>query len=320
MSFTLLNSSSLDHKEWDKLLESTEAATFYHTSVWADLWEKSYDFCRALYFVEKIDSGYALALPLIKIRKKGWESLFSMPMGGYGGPVNLLSAESQKEEFLLEVLSIVKSLKTLRFQIVDFLGKYPFSAQAGLTSRQAFTHLIELGNSDLDGLLTKRGFQQAERKKVKARKIEAGKEVQICYDLYLKTCQRHKTIPKYSQPFYLNIFNSGKGCDWLLWWLAEVDNKIIGYQINFVFKDELYLWDGGSDPEGLSWRTNDFLMGQSLKWCKEHNLFHYNLGGSPPGTEGLVHFKEQWGGKRKSYQVYEKTFTLAKLVDILRRR
>src|SRR3990172_11502972 len=117
MIFILLDTTNLDNKEWDKLLQSAEAATFYHTLVWANLWEQSYDFCRALYFVERIDSGYALALPLIKIKKKGWESLFSMPMGGYGGPLNLLSSESQKEEFLLKVLSKVRSFKTLRFQI-----------------------------------------------------------------------------------------------------------------------------------------------------------------------------------------------------------
>jgi hypothetical protein len=61
-------------------------------------------------------------------------------------------------------------------------------------------------------------------------------------------------------------------------------------------------------------------MGQSLVWCQQHQKCLYNLGGSPKGAEGLVHFKEQWGGKEKKYYIYEKTFPLGKLVNLVRGR
>lgn len=319
MSFLVLDSASLDKAKWERLLRLAPQSTFYHSWAWCSLWEKSYDFCRAMFFVEEQGSDYIIGLPLMEIRKKRLDSFFSMPMGTYGGPVSPEFSERSQEEFILKIVSQAKSLRTVRFQIVDLQQRLEFLRRHGFTPKLVSTHLTDVNDVDLKGFLEKRGFQQAEKKGVGARKIKKESEVQLCYDLYLKTCDRHKSLPKYSQLFYLNIFHFGKDSDWLLWWVAEIEGRIIGYQINFLFKDQLCMWDAASEPESLSWRPNDYLMGQSLKWCQEHKVITYNLGGSPIEAEGLVHFKEQWGGQEKNYSVYEKTFLLGRLVDLFRR-
>jgi len=320
MGFAILDSSSLDKDKWAKLVTASESSTFYHTLDWSLVWEKSYDFCRSLFFVEEKNYEYSLGLPAVKFKKKGLESFFSMPMGTYGGVLSQDSTESKTKEFLNQALDSIKSLKCLKLQLVDFNGRLSFLGRDNFRPHQASTHIVELGRVNPDELLTKRGYQQAEHRNVTARRIENETEVRRCYDLYLKTCQRHNRPPKYSQSFFQNLFRTGNDSNWLWWWVAEGEGRMVGYQINFSFKDRLYMWDMASEPESLNLRANDYLMGQSLKWCHQHGISSYNLGSSPTTAEGLVHFKEQWGGEEKKYYIYEKTFMLGKLVDLIRGR
>lgn len=300
------------------MVTTSESAAFYHTFEWCSLWEKSYNFCHSLFFVEEKDSEYSLGLPVVKFKKKGLESFFSMPMGTYGGVLSQGSAESEIKEFLLQALDSIKSFKCLKFQIVDFNGQLSFLGRDGFKPHQTFTHIVELEKINLGKYLTRRGYRQLERSNVTARRIETAAEVQGCYGLYLKTCHRHLSAPKYSERFYQNLFWAGKDTGWLLWRIAGSKEKIIGYQINFNFKEQLHLWDAASDPENVKLRANDYLMGQSLIWCQQHRTCSYNLGGSPKGAEGLMRFKEHWGGTEKNYYIYEKIFPLGKLVDLFR--
>ena len=93
----------------------------------------------------------------------------------------------------------------------------------------------------------------------------------------------------------------------------------MAYQINFLFKDVLCYWDGASLPDFLTDRPNDALMGHSINWAKRNKLKFYNLGGSPEKAEGLIKFKEDWGGERKKYFIYEKTSTLGKIQNLARK-
>jgi len=240
-------------------------------------------------------------------------------MGTYGGPVCANPHSKQLDDFMSQASRRLSTFHRLRIQIVDFWNQFPFLGERGFERLTASTQLIELSRIDLKEIMSKRGFQQAEKKGVRARRIQDEKEARICYGLYLQTCQRHRISPKYAELFYLNIFNLGREADWLVWWVAEFDNKLLGYQINFRFKDQFYLWDAGSDPEYLNLRGNDLLMGESLRFCNEKGISTFNLGGSPPGAEGLVHFKEQWGGSKKEYFIYERKSFLGKLLGFVRR-
>ncbi len=263
---------------------------------------------------------YICGLPLVEFKKRGFRSYFSMPMGTYGGLLCRNWSEAKAVKFLEELQTTLRTVTALGIQIVDFEMSHAFLKRLGFKALEATTHIVGLDEVNTQNLLNKRGYQQAIKKGLVVRKIATEADLKHCYQMYLQTCRRHKSRPKYPESFYQNLFEEGKNSEWLLWWLAEFEGKIVGYQINFNYRNLLIMWDAGFDSDGLNLRASDYLMGESLKWCRENRVTDYNLGGSPPGAEGLIHFKEQWGGKVKQYFVYEKTLLFGKLSDFLRGR
>jgi predicted N-acyltransferase len=229
-------------------------------------------------------------------------------------------SEAEAEKLLDEIPVFLTKPTTLKFQVVDFENSLSLLKQKGFVALQASTHIVNLQKANMEEFLSKRGYQQAIKRGPRVRKISTESDLKQGYEIYLQACRRHWSKPKYPERFYQDLFEEGKNSDWLIWWLAEFKGKIVGYQINFNYRNQLIMWDAGFNSDGLNLRASDYLMGESLKWCRENKIAEYNLGGSPASAEGLIHFKEQWGGNVKQYFVYEKTFLFGKLSDFLRGR
>ena len=318
MPLSLKKLNQIDEKKWENLVLTSKYSSFYHTLFWAGIWEKSFPFCEALFFVLE-EQNYLAGLPLIRFKKKGLLSFFSMPFGTYGGVIGNLS-EEQKIQFLRRVVKFGTEKKHLRLQIVDFFDQNKELEKLNFKKIPTFTHTINLENSRSEIGFQKRGYEQSLKKELSVREIGSLDEVKICYQLYLTTAQKHQLKQvKYPLKFYENLFLSGANSNHLKWWIVSKEKQIMAYQINFVCKDTLYYWDGASWPDFLHDRPNDALMGHSIKWAKENSLKFYNLGGSPEKAEGLIKFKEDWGGERKNYFIYERQSTLGKIQKAVRK-
>jgi len=312
MPLSLKKLNQIDEKEWENLVLTSKYSSFYHTKIWSEIWEKSFPDCEALFFILE-EQNYLAGLPLIRFKKKGLLSFFSMPFGTYGGIIGNLSAE-QKTQLFREAVKLGTVKKHLRFQIVDFFDQNKELEKLNFQQTQPFTHLINLDNPKSEIGFQKRGYEQSLKRNLGIREIDSLEEMEICYQLYLTTAEKHQLKQiKYPLKFYENLFSMKANSKYLKWWIVLKEKQIMAYQINFVFKDTLYYWDGGSSPDSLAERPNDALMGHSIIWAKSNNLKFYNLGGSPQKSEGLIRFKEDWGGDRKDYFTYEKESTLGKI-------
>jgi CelD/BcsL family acetyltransferase involved in cellulose biosynthesis len=320
MSFLVLDSSALDEKKWSSLLANSPQSTFYHGLEWSLIWETSYDFAKCLFFIEEEGASYRIGLPLVRIKKKGLVSYYSMPMGTYGGPVSSNLTESGLQDFIHKILTRIRSFALSKIEMVDFENSHRSLNKAGFQRDIATTHLLDLKGVEVKRLLNKRGYQQAVKKALGIRKAENPEDIRHCYRLYLATCQRHRNPPKYPSLFYENLFNLGSMAGGLYWWLALEREKIAAYMITFAFKNQVYYWDAASDPGSLNLRPNDLLMGHSVNWAQDNNYEYFNLGSTPAGSEGVARFKEEWGGEIRTYPVYVKKTPLGSLTDLLRRR
>ncbi len=318
MPVTLKSLDQINPGLWDELLLKSDYSSFYHTLLWASLWEKSFDSCKALFFISEKQNHLA-GLPLIQFRKKGFNSFFSMPFGTYGGLIGNLALE-EKIKFIQEVVKFCTKKKWLRWQMVDFFNQYQDLESLKFRKIQTFTHIIDLQNPKSEIGFQKRGYEQSLKKELIIREICSMEEARICHQLYLATAEKHQTKQiKFPFEFYENLFSMEKASQCLKWWLVLKENEIIAYQINFLFKDMLFYWDGASLPAYLQDRPNDALMGHSLNWAKENKIKFYNLGGSPPKAKGLVKFKEDWGGERKNYFIYEKTSAMGRIQNLVKK-
>lgn len=318
MPLSIKKLNQIDEKRWENLVLTSKYSSFYHTLFWVGIWESSFPDCESLFFILE-EQNYTAGLPLIGFKKNEFLSFFSMPFGTYGGVIGNLT-EEQKIKFFKELIKFGTEKKFLRLQIVDFFGQNKELETFIFKKISTFTHKINLENLKSERDLQKRGYEQSLKKNLDIREVASLEEVKICYQLYLATAQKHQLKQiKYPLKFYENLLTVGANSNHLKWWIVLKGKQIIAYQINFCFKDTLYYWDGGSSPDFLPDRPNDALMGHSIKWAKDNKLKFYNLGGSPQESEGLIRFKEDWGGERKDYFIYEKESTLGKIQKAVRK-
>ena len=314
----------LNLKNWEKLLIESENSSFYHTCNWISVWKDSYSNFSPFFIVAKDNEKYLAGIPLVKVKKLGLSSFFSLPYETYGGVISLKNTdESLPSNLCKKLVEFTKGLSLCRIRITDFQNSCDFLPNLGFDCFKVFTHLINLTEKKEDWedfKQKKRGIVQAEKRGVLVQKINSFEQVKSYFELVEKTSFRHglkKT--RHSLWFYQNIFSSLSKTDYLLWNLAYFEDKLLAGQINFIFKDTIYYWDGASDESFWSFRPNDALFFEAIDFALFQGLSFYNLGASPPDASGLIQFKESWGGKRKTYWIYEKKTFWGKILNRIKK-
>ena len=308
----------INSANWNNLVINSRNGTVFNNIEWARVWHLSYKNATSLFLVLK-ESKLRAGMPIIEIQKFGFKSYYSMPYGNYGA---VLSANPQETKALLS------SFAKLTHGNWGMLGFYDFYDEAkdlkslGFKTLDSATHILSLSkdpqtlwNQSITS--TRRQLvRQAQRKDVKISLVENESRVRECYKMLEETAKRHdKKAPRFPLKFYLNIFHTMK--KFLRWTIATQSDQPLANIINFVYKDTITYWDGGSYTHALQYRPNDALIWDTIKWGCENNYKYYDLGGSP--APGLAKFKQEWGAKEKHYPFYYKKSPLFKTLKALTR-
>ena len=245
-----------------------------------------------------------------------------MPFGTYGGIVSRFNlSEEDFGKIYGQLENEFKKLKVVSLEVADFFGNQNYLVRSGFKHLNRYTHVLDLFRYSAKPIHeTKRGAVQAEKKGVKVISLPSADRIMDCYDLVKKRDSRYgRRRSKYPLGLYENIWNIFTPGKEVLWKVAMMENRIIAFQINFLFKDTIYYWEGASDFKALSLRPNDALFKETIQWGISQGFKYLNLGGSPEKAEGLVRFKEAWGGERKKYPVYYKKRLWYKTAEKLKR-
>lgn len=323
MECKLLYLGELDEKKWEELLSGSPFSTFYHKSSWAKIWFSSFVYFTPLFMVGIDEKGdYITGFPFILSDKYRLKRVYSMPFGTYGGFVPGKNLTSEKEKGFYEILeNEFKELKVVSAEVIDFFGNQNSLSEYGYKSVKGYTHILDLSKYVNNPVhKAKRGAIQAEKKGVQVVSLSSSEKIRDCYNLIRKRDKRFGLKKsKYTLGLYENIWNILKSEKEILWRVAKIENQIIAFQINFLFKDTLYYWEGASELEALSLRPNDALFSDTIQWGLSQGYRHYNFGGSPKSAEGLIRFKEAWGGEKKDYLIYSKKRFWYKTAEKLKR-
>jgi len=323
MKFKLLYLGELEENKWEELLLHSPSSSFYHKSSWAKLWFSSFVYFTPLFMVYLDEKGdYLAGFPFILSDKYRLKRAYSMPFGTYGGLVSRerLSAEEVRR-LHVKIEDELKNLKVISTEVIDFSGNQNSLSECGYKRVRGYTHILDLSEYMANPAhRTKRGAIQAEKKGAKVVSLSSAEKIGDCYKLVQK---RDKGFglkrSKYPLGLYENIWNILAPEKELLWNVATIEDQIIAFQINFLFKDTIYYWEGAAKPETLHLRPNDALFKDTIQWGISQDYRYYNLGGSPKKAEGLVRFKEAWGGEKKDYLIYSKKRLWYKIAEKLKR-
>lgn len=295
----------LDRGEWESLLGESPGASIYHTAEWAGLWPAAFPFFRAYFAVASQAGRYLAGLPAVVRGRFPLARLYSMPMGTYGGLLARQGLAGRSEDFYAGLRGTLGVLRPCLSEVVDFEGRHAFLARQGCVPRQAKTHLVDLrAQQGLSKQKTKRGAVQSAKRGVAVRDLKDEADLARCHRLLAERDRGYGQETKYPPAFFQRLWRDLAPLGRARIGLATVDSRIIGFTADLAYGDTVTYWDGATMPEHRGLRPADALIRATIEWGLRKGCRWLNLGGSPPGAEGLVRFKENWGGQERSYPVY----------------
>lgn len=322
MKIEILKTKDLDSKQWNKFVKESFNGSVFNTVEWIRVWESKGS--EGIFFVLYEDGEIKAGLPVVMVKKMGLKNYYSMPYGTYGGllikrkpetfgEVGDLSEDEARKE---EIISMFLKFAGNKFGIIGLSDFYNELAsfglwQLGFNKLTYKTQLLELfpnenilWNKKLASS-TRLKVKQAQKHGVEVDFIKSKFEITDCYNLFKDTALRHKEKgPAFPLEFYNKLFDEMGSI--LRWSIARKGRDILASTVHFIFGDTIFSWASASGSTVLSYRPNNAIIWDTIKWGCNNGYKYYNFGGSPADAKGLYNFKEGWGAREKEYYFYYK--------------
>ena len=294
-----------DPAAWDALVNEADDATVFHTSSWARLWITEWPGARWEAVVLPEGEAYSGALGLIIRDGPLGRQVLAMPYGTYSGPIVRRGHPdpAQVRRQLLEgYAQLVRHAWVMVSELAWYEGRRD-ELPADLIAAEGFTHVRPLGPdfatlfAELPHSVRSR-VRQAEEAGLMVRRITDVRDVRHYHALAVRTVRRRGGVPK-PLSLYQRIFRNLGPAGLARYDLVEHLGRPIGGSLHFTYRGVATNWLTVADERALDLRPVHAIMAEVMRDLCAGGYHEYNLGGSPPDAEGLIHFKEDWGGTRR---------------------
>ncbi len=286
---------------WTDIVDSSSAATFYHTPQWHEAVRDAYPEYKIATAQFVFEGGTAAVFPclqtdsgLIKIKSRIHSSAFSC----YGGYCASRPLEPDEESRLYSYLAGLKAS-------VRICGN-PFATcrlHGCFSVQDSVTQAIRLP-ADKDGLyrLLNRGarsnLNQAEKKGVTVRADNSETAVEHYCTLYRDTIRRwgDRTIFTYSDAFLHRLL----ACRDAVLWTAEAESRMAAGAIVLYSGSIAAYFHGASHEDYFTFYPNNMLHMEIMRDAVERGCRWYDFGPSG-GRQGVIRFKKSFGAETLPY-------------------
>jgi len=233
-----------------------------------------------------------------------------LPGGMYFPPDSNLD---DRESFAESVMAWIRRNRIIRADInnpAEDFGVPKF------TRHETTTHIIDLKGETFapPRREVRKQIRAARRREARITTMNDDKYLDRFYDLVIATEERHHQKPRYSREFFAGLLEASLHDERIKWFIALVDEKIIGYHICFVGANELMTWQYYSDKKFTRLKPGYLLLDYIINYALENNIKTINMGYSPPDAASLVDFKERWGGRKQTCRYYTYFSPLGRLL------
>lgn len=320
MRLSLLDSSSIDRKRWDDLLQESGDSTPFHTLEWIRAIEQAFRTKRAFFILHESEQSYSAGMYFFEDQRYGLRALVSGPFSGYGGTVVRSGADARiREELLRDYLKRVARPDVVLASVCDYHHNDGFLEQGGLKRTEGTTQILRMSDP-LENVWrlklsskTRQHIRQAERNKVVVEDVASPLEVDRCYDMYVEVCQRRKTRPSFPRGFFRAIWDQMARTGKLKWLVAKYQGECVANSISIISKPTIFYWLNTSFEAFWRTRANKLVTWKTIEWGAENGFENFNLGASPSEAGGLVHYKTSWGGEPYTFPIYQRLTPLVAL-------
>jgi len=318
MTVSIKNIYPASNSEWDHIWEQCDYATFYHSRLWPQVWDrylKGKIYQDAL-IIEFSDHKKAL-LPLSchKVAGGMLKRYLSSPARTYGGPISLDQLETAHIRLVSQHLLNNCSNLILRINPFDS----PLYAEELQPKISDETHVLDL-RKDFDDIFS--SWTKGHRSAVsKARKIgvtirvgELENDWKQYYEIYLSSFQRwgDQATSKYGWEFF-KAFSELETPHVKLWLAEYQNNPIAGAVILYAKKHAIYGYSATLEKY-FEMRPMNLLIYEIIKNVSKENYtwFDFNASG---GHQGVINFKKSFGSQKLPCSIVDHQSHLLKFLE-----
>jgi FemAB-related protein (PEP-CTERM system-associated) len=291
MSVTIRLLDERTRAAWDRFVEATPAATFFHRSGWADAVEKAFGHVTCSIFAER-DGAITGILPLVRVRTRLFgDTLISNAFAVYGGAI-AVDADSGAA-----LIADAEALgKRMGVSAVEFRDREPAPWQGDGWVERPDLYVTFRKPIDADNDKNMKAIPRKQRAMVR-KAISIGLTsvttagADALYPVYAESV-RNLGTPVFSRRWFdVLMATFGKDAD-----VVTILNKgtPVASVMNFYFRDEVLPYYGGGTAEARACAANDFMYWEVMRRAADRGCRLFDFGRSKLGT-GAFAFKHNWG-------------------------
>jgi predicted N-acyltransferase len=297
----------VDPRQWERLLEQDQAATFFHTLDWGRLIEGTIPGWQRVYVTAEHEGDLVAAIPAMKYSRSGTTMVGSMPFGTYGGVVlGERVPATAVPELVMGFFQMCNSPRVAAAELVDFRGHLLIPPLGGLKRFERNAHVLELA-TDYDGIhksfkpSNRNKIRKAERAGVVVRRGKTTADFLKYRDVFNHCCKRWKRRPFLRQTFFVRL--SELDPEHVRLWLAEYRDRVIAGLLNFRLNGSVQNWGSVSFSSTWDVAPNNLLHARAIQDAVHMGCRCYNFGENP-GLPGVDDFKKTFGTRQRSYNSF----------------
>ena len=289
----------IDPAEWNALVGSDPAATFFARSEWVQLIASAAPGSSPLYLTARDGGTLVAGLPAVGRSRLGLTVIESLPFGTYGGLVSAPGCPAEAGEGLLELYGrMARRPRVAAAHLMDLRG-----IERDLTGFRVRDEGAQIVRLDRTFEEIWSGFKPSARNKIrKARKAgvrvrRASTEADFAayHSMLEELSGRWRDPCAFDRDFFLKL--SRLPGENVQMWLAELDGEILGGDLDFVQNGWIINWGNVSRHAALGYAPNNLLHAEAIERGIEEGCRVYDLGSSA-GIRGVEAFKAAFGTER----------------------
>ncbi len=273
---------------WDKYIDNTPAATFFHQSGWKQVIERA--FGHKTYYLYAENQGKIIGvLPLVHIKSLLFgNALVSNAFCVYGGII--ADNDETRQALDQEACTLAEQLGV---DHLEFRNK-----QHTTPERPYKKGLYVTFRKNLDPDVEKNLMAIPRKQRAVVRKgIKAGlvsvidQDTERLFKAYSESV-RNLGTPVFTKKYFKILKDVFKEqCEVLS---VEHEGELIASVMNFYFRDEVLPYYGGGTRQARALYANDFMYWEVMRRAVEKGVKIFDYGRSKIGT-GSYRFKKHWG-------------------------
>lgn len=302
----------LNGSEWNNWLQKNRNSTVFHSSNWARLLVESYDY-HPVYLTVSERGVLKGCLPVMEV-----DSPFTGKRGVCLSFSDYCGAVLDGEEFFQPLFNTVLEYgRSKRWRYIEFRGEDHLNKEK--PSKVFAHHSIELSTDEslmLSRLRksTARNIQKAVKEGVT---VDFGKTLQGVLDFYHLHCltRQRQGLPPQPKSFFVKLHEHLIAQNLGFTALARHGTATVAGVMCLHFGKRAIYKYGASDSEFQQLRANNLLFWELIKKCGQKGFEYLSLGRTDLENEGLLVFKDGWGGQRKHLYYFRYDLKLNEFVS-----